>query len=359
MQVKSVLLFSGHNERAIVALCHFFTAAAIPISVVASGPQDAIYRTAWRDRVVYERRDGCLSVDLFAEILKACAEFHLLYCPTSEYLNGFVLANRRELEALGVDISLPDTSFYFTLTDKRASTQFAAEDLGLRVPPELPFSSAKVPCVFKPKRNILGGNIAYPLLCHSEEDLQRAQELANAEDWFVQSFIHGQSFYLCAYLSATGLYEHYWQENLVQQSGGKSIVLARVGQNPGIDTERLIRKFLQKGYSGPLMVEFMVESGRVYFVEINPRFWGPLMLCLSLRPELLCLYSLDQGLGSAHFEALDNEYYAWWYGAYAQSEPLRFYPAARSSGISDLDMDLFEKNDIYRTPETIALSGRH
>jgi hypothetical protein len=142
------------------------------------------------------------------------------------------------------------------------------------------------PCVFKPKRNISNGVVLYPILCFDEQDVCDAVARLNADEWFIQRYVEGQSHYLCGYISRDGTYRAYWQTNLMQQPEGKSIVLARIGANPGVDEESFFSGLARQGYFGPVMMEIIEEAtGKLNYIEINPRFWGPLQLAVDACPE--------------------------------------------------------------------------
>jgi hypothetical protein len=70
----------------------------------------------------------------------------------------------------------------------------------------------------------------------------------------------------------------YFQRNLVQRPGGDSIVLATRDEPPAADALRAeLRALLARvEFVGPAMVELRGTPPR--FIELNPRFWGPLLL---------------------------------------------------------------------------------
>ena len=51
------LPFSGHNDRAIVALCRFWRRFGLRFDLVSAGAHDPIHRTAYANAVVFERLD--------------------------------------------------------------------------------------------------------------------------------------------------------------------------------------------------------------------------------------------------------------------------------------------------------------
>ena len=348
------LLFSGHNERAVVTLCRYFTAAGLPFVIASAGADDAIHRTAYASRVVFERTDRAVDVGLFAHL----AQGHggaLTYCPTTEFINDFVLRHRSVLAATGLRIGLPPRGVYELLTGKESSPAALAGVPGLRQIPCMPVSDARAPCVLKPVQNVQGGRVDYPLLCPDAKALDEARAQIDVSRYFAQPFVRGQSFYFCAYLGTDGGHVGYWQENLLQQPGGKSIVLARTCANPGLDEAALCRRLAALGFHGPFMMELIGNADGLHYIEINPRFWGPLQLALDACPELLHRYAEGEGATVARTPAAAIEgCYAWAFGA--RAEGLQRYPAARS--LPDADR-LLREHDIYNRPDTAALAGCH
>ncbi|HEX6722069.1 MAG TPA: hypothetical protein VF107_10900, partial [Burkholderiaceae bacterium] len=293
MAAPVFLLFSGHNDRAVVALCRYFTRAGLPFAVVAAGRDDPILRTDHEAQVRLVRTDPVVDLALLRAVgaLAASASGPLVYCPTTEYINDFVLRRRGELAGCGLQFGLPDGDIYARLTGKQSSQALMRQVAGVKVPRALPMDALRAPCVLKPIRNVDGGAVLYPLLCDSEAALQRALAGLDTRLYFAQEFVRGQSHYLCGYLARDGRHVTFWQENLMQQPRGKSIVLARTGGNPGVDTDALMSHLHRLGYHGPLMVEFIVGADGPYYIEVNPRFWGPLQLALDACPALLDLYA--------------------------------------------------------------------
>ena len=359
------LLFSGHNDRAVVALCRFFTLAKVDWWIVASGAHDPICRTHYRSQIIFSRLDKSVDVGLFSAIANA-VEGRVVVCPTTEYINQFLLDHSAELDAVTgsvIDPGLPDRSVYACLTSKFFSQALIRELIGLDAPSALPWPPEQVPCVLKPRENVMRSEVLYPKLCMTENDLRIAlRELdphRAQEEWFAQKYVTGQSYYLCAYLTRQGEYAWFWQENLMQQAGGKSIVLARTCDNPGIDAARLFAGLIARGYRGPFMMEVIRDTaGALHYIEINPRFWGPLQLALNACPEILVLFLRDHGV--AMTEPMPQPavpaWYAWAYGALAGN--CRIYPAAAADLVEDAAR-LLIAHDVYAAEDTLALHLAH
>jgi hypothetical protein len=358
MPAARFLLFSGHNDRAVVALCRFFSQAGLPFVIVAAGPQDAIHRTAWAGHVIFNRLDAVVTVAWLRDLAAGC-EGGLIYCPTTEFINHFVLAHRAELVDGGWHIGLPQQAIYEQLTGKRSSQDLmmtVCDELCL--PQTLPRDRWQAPCVLKPHENVRGGRVLYPWLCRTPAELDAALTRIEPDAYFAQAFIVGQSHYLCAYLSREGQVASFWQQNLMQQPGGKSIVLARPCANPGLDEARLFAGLHERGYHGAFMLELIVSEGRLYYIEVNPRFWGPLQLALDVCPDILRLFARDQGWESPAQPAQspDEAVYAWSFGA-SQPGCVR-HPAAQALA-DDALKAMLEAHDVYGRADTQALHGQH
>lgn len=358
MAERRFLLFSGHNDRAVVALCRFFEQAALPFVIVAAGQTDAIHRTKWAEQVVFNRLDARVTVEWLRQLAGSLGG-ELVYCPTTEFINHFVLTHREALAGSGLQIGLPDHAIYEALTGKQSSqalmTQMCSD---LHLPATQPDDQWHAPCVLKPRENVSAGRVLYPLLCRSDDELQQAMQDLNRSAYFAQDFIKGQSHYLCGYLARDGEFASFWQLNLMQQGGGKSIVLAKPCGNPGLDEAVLFSGLHKKGYHGAFMLEVIASQGRLYYIEVNPRFWGPLQLALDVCPDILRLFARDQGFDTRALSAQrpENACYAWAYGA--QQSGGVVHPAGLALDVQERER-LLAAHDVYAHDDTRALQACH
>lgn len=353
------ILFSNHNDRAVVALSRFFDLMGLSFVVISGSAGDPIHQTIWADRVIFSRLDKIIDLKLFENIFSSAInqfnEFHyLVYCPTTEFINQFCLTYKNEIESIGISVQLPSAEIYYQLSSKLDSRLTLKSFKEFSFPQELDWEFSTPPCVFKPRLNISHGEVKYPKLCFKDNDLSLLKKSLHQAEWFVEEYIEGQSYYLCGYLSRTGESAHYWQVNLMQQPDGKSIVFARSGENPGIDVDSLFGRLFSLKYFGPLMMEIIkVNDGRNYYIEINPRFWGPLQLALDVCPRVLELFAEDAGalLPKQQKKALRMGWYSWSKGA--QQENCKRYPA-----LEEIEEDvsaLIRKYDVYAKDDTYSL----
>lgn len=355
---RRFLIFSGHNDRAVVALCRFFDQVGLPFCIVSSGRDDLIHDTIWCDRVIFNRCDNVISMACFRQLASSQSD-KLIYCPTNEFINDFLLAHRDSLQVCDLEIGLPERAKYGELTSKSQS-QVVLTSLcpALRLPMPQDIRIPQAPCVLKPLRNVADGRVLYPLLCRTPTELADALTGLDRAAYFAQDFIAGQSHYLCAYLARDGRVASFWQINLMQQPGGKSIVLARPGANPGLDEAALFAGLHARGYHGPFMMEVIASDTGLYYIEVNPRFWGPLQLALDVCPAILGLFAQDHGFDVELPTARQPEQacYAWAFGAATPGCVL--HPAAQSLSRHQIEQ-LLHTHDVYAREDTQALHARH
>jgi len=361
--MRPFLLFSGHNDRAVVALCRFFEQTGLPFVIVAAGRDDAIHQTAWRSHVIFNRLDKVLSVAWLRDLVQSQTQHgdvvQLLYAPTTEFINDFLLTHSAALTDVGLQTGLPEQALYDELTSKsRSQTLVTSLCPDLRLPARQSMQSPQSPCVLKPMTNVADGRVLYPLLCRSPLELDLALTGLDREAYFAQDFIVGQTHYLCAYIARDGQTASFWQTNLMQQPGGKSIVLAKPGDNPGLDEQALLQGLHARGYHGPFMMEVIESNGALYYIEVNPRFWGPLQLALDVCPEILGLFARDHGfdvsLPLAHVP--EQAFYAWAFGAHQPGCVV--HPAAQALLPMQLEQLLYAY-DVYAREDTRALHACH
>lgn len=288
MPRRSFLLFSGSNDRAVFALLRAFRASGSRCLVIARNRDDKVLRSAYRDLVITTRDSDELSLPvierLVARVRDVVPEDELVVVPSSEYLNTFLLGlDREDLRTrLGCEIPLVNRDLYMALTNKSSATDLVAA-AGIRVPARRDgFQASALPVVAKPKQNIgHDGTVHYPILLRTPAELNEFLARTDVGEYFAQEFIHGRSEYLLTYLARSGDVFLASQVNLAQQPHGKSVVLSRTSEfRHDPVAGRVIDMFRALDFHGLAMVEFIVDASGPCFIEINPRPWGPLQLCL-------------------------------------------------------------------------------
>lgn len=277
-----ILIFSGYNQRAVIAFLRTLTKNEIcNYSIIARDYEDTILKTEYKDKVFYIRADKELCIKDFLNLLEKIKKQYIcekiFIAPTTEYLNRFLLEYRGCIEKQGGIIPLSSKDLYIKISDKE-SFQDICDTQGLIIPkkielPEL-FEEA---FVAKPKKYMgSGGIINAPVLITTPYAFQDFIEHYNADDFYFQEYISGRSFYLLFYFSKKGKYYAYSQENVLQQPYGKSIVAAKYSD---IHTENICEQYAELfdklNFYGLVMVELREADGKYYMIEANPRFWGP------------------------------------------------------------------------------------
>lgn len=288
---KIFLVPSGYNFRAVLAFCRALEQAGHTPAIVACTAEDPVFRTRFARTVVFTRKGRSLEVGDFAAAAAAArgesGAARCVLAPASEYFVRWALRHREALAVAGCELPLPDEAAYLRVTDKASFTAFCRAR-GLPVPGELG-APTSLPCVAKPRWNVApDGRSLYPWLLRTPEDRAKFAAGARAGDFFFQEWIEGRSFYLHFHLPREGSATVYSQENLAQQPGGKSVLLARSALlHATPEAVRWEAALRAAGFHGVVMLELRQRRGEYVLIEANPRLWGPLQLCVDGCPALL------------------------------------------------------------------------
>lgn len=291
---KCFLVFSGGNDRAVLGFLRALRQCGKRALIVARTQDDRILKTSFRKDVKWIRSSHELSMEVFTQCLQgvreAVGQCPLAMLPSTEYFNTFLLRHRTEIETMGCEIPLVDAAVYDLLTSKRSSTElFAAA--GFSVPHELNGSMAiKPPLVAKPLNNISReGQSLYPKMLRTRSELNEFQADPSAVEYFLQEYVQGESIYLLLYLPRSGGEELVWsQRNLMQQPNGKSMLFAEPSNfHHSPAAKHVINVLRQSQFWGLGMVEVIQTTDRQVFIEVNPRIWGPVQLCIDHQQPLL------------------------------------------------------------------------
>lgn len=286
----AMLVLSGSNDRAVYAICRVARRLGLELHIVASGAQDHILCGAYRDQVCHVRSDRTLDAHRLAEwaVLarrrSATPDASLVVLPSSEFLNRFLLVQDKAgvLRELRLILPLVDQALYARLSDKDSASDWA-HSLGLRVPRRLPgFGAEHLPLVAKPRSNIgPDGRVMYPQLIRSEDERQAFLAGEDSGHYFAQEMVEGNSRYLLGCLARDGRAWLHAQRNLAQQPAGKSMLLACSDDlHHSVLGQQVVAGLRSAGFFGLFMIEFKGPREQPAFIEINPRPWGPLQLCV-------------------------------------------------------------------------------
>ncbi|NVK00864.1 MAG: hypothetical protein HWE12_04905 [Oceanospirillaceae bacterium] len=355
MNTKSIVVFSGYNNRALIAFFRTLASLDVPFHIVASDSKDPVFKTTYKKHVIATRKSKLLDKDEIIKILKhfrADSRSELLVAPSTESLNRFFLENRDFFEKNGVFVPLVEKSLYEKISDKKPFSELC-KSFGIPIPAEYAdLKSAPVPFVAKPKTYAdAGGNHLSPILVHSEKQKKNFMENEDSNSYYYQEFVSGGSYYLLFYITKNRKVHKFSQENLIQQPGGKSIVAA-VGCN--LHHSKAAAKFQEMltglGFHGFIMIEVRGSIDELRMIEANPRFWGPSQFFVDSSTNLFLPFLKEYGIisdlemnGRSNVSEF-NRYF--WEGGIYDRESMDFHNYSRVE--FDLELDAWKSCDIYR-----------
>ena len=358
--MKAFLIFSGTNDRAWTTLAHFFVANDVPFFIVARSRADICFQTGYCSHVILTRETQRIEKEDIEKIglaLRKRGVAHAVICPTSEYVNLFYFKNLHWFQRENMELATGSENSYSILTNKkRAYNHFEGGEL--RLAKEMSPNQLSFPCVAKPRKTFLNSKIVYPRFLRTPEDFAQLCSENDVKAYFFEEYLDGESYYLCLYRSADGRIAKYSQKNLAQQPEGKSIVAAipdNLHKTP--IGEYAVERIIASGFHGPAMVELYFFDGEWYFIEVNPRFWGPLRLSLFCEPQLIALFVEDWlGLSCVNYPASLPEY-IWYKGANDYIGSLRLYGTV----IDDVASYFGERKnaDVYNQRHTQQLACKN
>jgi len=289
---KALIIFSGYNSRAVIALCRLFYKNDLPFFIVAASDEDSIMHTNYKEKVQWVRKNVSLEVnELINSVSYIIKKFDLLevtIVPSTEALNHFLLLHREILEKNNIHVPLVNQQLYGQITNKYSFGQLCKQK-GISVPCELKITEIdSFPVVAKPIKYSLDKDSISPVIIGSESQFNIFKESDRKDEYYFQEYIEGDSYYLFYSFDKKGGCETFSQQNLIQQGNGKSIVLAVASM---IHLEKIGESFANLfkdlEYFGVVMVEIKRFKGTDYMIEANPRFWGPLQLIVDCNIPII------------------------------------------------------------------------
>lgn len=321
---ETFLVFSGFNQRAVIALCRQLTLMNIQFYIIAVNKNDAVYCSTYSKNIRGVRSQDALDLNEIKEIIssikKETGSGILTIAPSSEYLNHFLLNNRKELEGIGCRIPLVEKELYDLITNKYSFSRLC-RDNGISVPNPIEFENKfNFPFVAKPIKNINdNGRSLYPYIITNDSDVLRFLKSEEKDDFYYEEFIQGESYYLLLHLGKNKTVVSYSQKNILQQAEGKSIILAEPSEIHTCRNAVNIIEMLQKvSFYGLIMIEVRKVDNELCVIEANPRLWGPLQLLSDNSSSILSDYLKDslnlQSDQLSIFNGLKKSNYFWFNG---------------------------------------------
>ncbi|MCC5937200.1 MAG: ATP-grasp domain-containing protein [Lunatimonas sp.] len=362
-QNRCLIIFSGFNDRAVIALCRQCNAFKVPFLIVSAGEFDRIYLTKYSKNVIHQRNADNLTLELILHIfneIKAQTNYnHFVIAPSTEYLNRFFLKERIALEKINVQIPLVNEELYSKVSDKSSFVRLC-KDNGLRVPYETTdYLELEFPFVIKPNTYFAkNGEVqTKPIIVYNESVLNSIKGEYLFDDFFFQEFVPGKCLYLLFYISTSKeLTVAVSQENLIQQANGGSMVAARVlNSNYYAITKKYLDLFELIGFTGLVMVELKMHNGEFFMIEANPRMWGPSQLFVDAGFPIFRNFLIDNGFEVSDFEIPfnPNAIYSWFGGLVANSTKggTSVYYDYSSTQFMD-EISLWMESDVYNRKDS-------
>ncbi|WP_223549312.1 ATP-grasp domain-containing protein [Aestuariivivens sp. NBU2969] len=357
MSKPIILIFSGFNERAVVSFIRTLEKNKLDYIVVAKSFDDFIFFTTYKNKVIAIRDDLSLDLDVIKKYIclvrQKVKTTHIFIAPSTEALNRFLLKERSRLEAMKVIVPLTKKSLYDIISDKYSFGVVCKEN-GISIPKEFyTIENIDYPFVAKPKKYFSkGGKTFSPQLIFNESEKVYFVENYPIDDFYFQEFIEGDSHYLLYYFSRNKVIYKFSQKNIVQQSGGKSIVAATSSDFHFSDESKKYEAlFLSLNFRGLVMVEVKQKEFKNYMIEANPRFWGPSQLFVDANANLFESFLFDyQFLDKAPtFNNIAKNKKYFWHGGFIKSinelNSLVYYSDKRFSITDWLDSDVYKRED--------------
>ena len=362
---KCIIIFSGFNPRAVVAFLRTLRKHDIKYAVIAKSKEDIIFLTDYKNKVMAVRETPELDLDdilsAIKKIQKRIVAEQYVIAPTTEALNRFVLNNRDVFRRHRCDISLVEKSIYMLISDKLSFSRLCRKN-NIAIPKEQEFSfNMQLPAVAKPRQYFSAKGVPLsPYILKNDVDLECFIKGNRLEDYYLQEYVEGRSFYLLYYFTKDGGIYKYSQENIVQQADGKSMVYAITSDfHFSEESYKYEVMFKKLGFHGLVMIEIRQRNGKNYMIEANPRFWGPSQLFVDSGCNLFEAWLYDNGFirTPPEFKSNGNDIEYFWFGGllqnYRQGKKLMFHKGKEIDLMKKLPTLL--ESDVYRRPDTMQL----
>lgn len=357
--IQRYIIFTGANERAVIAACRYFRKSGIEFSLIGRPGKDKIRYTKYKSELHAIRNMDYLDIQDMANCISVIKNLfkddELIYLPTAESVNRVIMSERKMFDLAGLRCHLPDEETYNIISDKSKFIDLT-QKYGVMSPLTIvnPVES-DIPFVAKPQNEFsnLTGIKLYPELIMTKEIFNEFGSNPNLKEYFFQKYIDGESYYYLFSFMSDKTYVARYQRNLMQQSGGKSIVAAVACSCPDKIFEKNIVTALESiNFQGLVMVEMMMKDEMSWLIEANPRLWGPFQLAIQqgITPSLF-----TQG---NHYEFTQGTKvnYLWFggiIGDWSRKKSLRYYLRKNESMWKFILSSI--RSDVYLHRDTIHL----
>ena len=360
-----IIVFSGYNNRAVIAFLRVLERNSLQYSIIASGNHDFLFFTNYSRHIKAVRQNKDLNLDEMISLISniKSIEQSVLIAPTNEYLNRFCLKYREELSKLNCYIPLVDSDIYSIVSDKYSFAQLCKKH-GICIPEDISDFSNIDRIVVKPKTYISSDNHIYsPFVINSSLEYETFISSHDQNDFIFQEYIPGgESIYLLLYVMRNGEIYSFSQKNLCQQAGGKSITSA-CGSNYHLSEDN-VSKYVDIlkdiGFHGLIMIEIRLYNGKEFMIEANPRFWGPSQLFVDAHKNFFECLLYEYGYIEKINDFLNDDpgfitYY--WNGGMGDqnfpNEKLKWHSDGKNIFMNNIND--FMENEIYKRNDTMDI----
>lgn len=363
---KCIIIFSGFNQRAVIAFVRTLTKHNLAYAIIAKSFDDSMLLSEYRNKILAIRKTSQLVLEDILRTIKEVqnkqpAEKYII-TPSSEALNRFVLNNRDIFKKYRCQIPLVDKHTYELISDKYSFGKLCSIN-DIIIPKEIGFSQhMQLPVVAKPKgyfSRITGESLSPQVLTNSQS-IDTFFHKNDINEFYFQEYIQGRCFYLLYCFTNNGVTYRFSQENIVQQSNGRSMLYA-VSSNFHYSEEsfKYIMLFKKLKFRGLVMVEVKQRHSENYMIEANPRLWGPSQLFVDAGVNLFEAWLYDNGVIKNLPSFIKNNKttkYFWFGGVleeYRRQRQLTFYVGNETDFIDSLPLCM--QYDVYRRPDTLGI----
>lgn len=361
---KTIIIFSGYNDRAVVSFIRTLEQNGICYAVIARNDEDPVLKTSYKNNVVIVRENQCLNLGLMSNYIELIHDRYKVakyfIAPSTEALNRFMQMERAALESMNVIVPLADADVYLSVSDKEVFGKICRE-AGIMVPTEYgSIAQAIFPFVAKPRKYYAeNGAIYTPFLIFDKKQKQLFLEGCNPGDFYYQEYVTGRSIYLLYYIHRNGQVFKASQENLIQQPEGKSILAAVSSDfhNTAVSS-KFEQLFTNLGFYGLVMVELKVNQNKNIMIEANPRFWGPSQLFIDAGVNLFESLLHDYGFitNAPIFRDRGESKYFWFGGVqntFRENKEMFFIQGSENEFL--MNLETWIQHDIYKRIDTIEV----
>lgn len=362
MKKRAIVIFSGFNQRAVIAFLRVVSRNNVPFGIIAKSDSDSILLTQYKKDVISIRefvsldlKDLLHNIDIVKQKLKVN---ELIIAPSTEALNRFILKNRLIFSQANCLIPLVKENLYNQISDKYTFSRLCEKNR-IKVPMEINnLHNTSLPFVAKPKSYYSKNtkDTLSPVIINSEKQKSDFIEKYCVSEFYFQEFIGGKSKYLLYYFHSDGSVYKFSQENLIQQPNGKSMVAA-ISSDFHVTSEstKYEKLFNDIEFTGFVMIEV---KGDNFMIEANPRFWGPSQLFVDAKVNLFEAFLHDYNFITNKPPLVDStlkDVIYFWYGGIIQTlvnnSKLDFHNYDAENLVQNypslLSSDIYRRKDTY------------